>query len=111
MVNTNSIEKLITYQFNRENPFRPNYNTASEVIPDINMHEEKKSGIHGKLIYYINHLIITVITGISWSFCRLAEEKKLQAMQLLLLWSYSKDKPFNFAAALLGLLYIHDIQD
>ena len=58
MVNTNSIEKLITYQFNRENPFRPNYNTASEVIPDINMHEEKKSGIHGKLIYYINHLII-----------------------------------------------------
>ena len=80
MVNTNSIEKLITYQFNRENPFRPNYNTASEVIPDINMHEEKKSGIHGKLIYYINHLIITVITGISWSFCRLAEEKKLHAM-------------------------------
>ena len=54
MVNTNSIEKLITYQFNRENPFRPNYNTASEVIPDINMHEEKKSGIHGKLIYISN---------------------------------------------------------
>ena len=50
MVNTNSIEKLITYQFNRENPFRPNYNTASEVTPDINMHEEKKSGIHGKLM-------------------------------------------------------------
>ena len=38
-------------------------------------------------------------------------EKKVQVIRLLLLWSYSKDQPFDYAAALLGLLYIHDIQD
>ena len=65
MVRANSREKLITYQFNRDNPFRPNHNTASGAIPNINMHEEK-SGIYGKMIYYINHLIIFfVITDLS----------------------------------------------
>ena len=57
MGRTNSREKLFTYQINRENPFIPNHNTTSDAILNINMHEEKR-GIDGKLIYYINHLII-----------------------------------------------------